>query len=62
MNKALTDAIQEYKDACRMFEYAITKEETDLAITLMLAAEIKIKAFKNLTDDISNFQPISEVY
>jgi hypothetical protein len=62
MNRALKLAIQEFNDANRMFEYSISPQEIDLAITLIHAAEIKIKAFKNSTVDISELEPISEVY
>jgi hypothetical protein len=62
MYKPMRDAIQEYNDAIRLFDYATSQQEIDVAITLMYSAEIKIKALKTITNDASELQYISEVY
>lgn len=58
----LQRAIEEYNDAVRMFNYANTPEDIDVAIALMYAADVKIRALKRVTVDFNSFEPISEVY
>lgn len=62
MSEPLKSAFSDYNDAMRMFNYASTPEDVDVAIVLMYAADIKIKALKHVTSDICKFEPISEVY
>ena len=62
MSEPLKTALRDYNDAMRMFNYATSSSEIDVAIMLIHSADIKIKALKYITSDICKFEPISEVY
>lgn len=62
MYESLRLALIEYNDAMRLFNYAVTPQEIDTAISLMDAANMKIKALKTIKYDICELEPISEVY
>jgi hypothetical protein len=62
MNEPFALALKEYNDAFRLFDYAVTPLETDVAIALIYSAEIKIKALKSVPYYANELQPISEVY
>jgi hypothetical protein len=48
MYDQLKDAIQEYKNALRLFEYATTQNEIDVAIGLWNSSNLKIQALKKI--------------
>lgn len=58
MHKEMIKAIQEHKDAVRMFTYAVEPEDVDVAIFLMNAAAIKMKALRNIPKERFDITPI----
>jgi hypothetical protein len=61
MSEHLKKAMMEYNDAVRMFNYAFAQIEIDVAIMLMEAANIKIKALRYIPEEVYNLESISEV-
>lgn len=57
----LKRVLEEHNDAVRMFNYANTPEDIDVAIMLMYAADVRIRALKKVAYDY-NPEPLLEVY
>ena len=62
MSESFKSALKDYDDAMRMFNYASAPDEIDVAIMLLRAADIKLKALKNINNSVYKLEPISEVY
>jgi hypothetical protein len=58
--RGMREAIEEYKQAERMFNYAYYGEDIDCSIYLMEAANTKMKAYRNLDPKVFVTEEIKE--
>jgi hypothetical protein len=58
--KGIYEAIEEFKVAERMFNYATERRDIDNAINLMDLANRKIKAYKNIDATYFDIKPLNE--
>ena len=58
--KGIYEAYEDFRNAERMFNYAIDSKEIDTAISLMDIANRKIKAYKNIDPKDLEIRPLNE--